>query len=222
MPKTSESIKEIVGALINFNKKFKGINADAANPFFKNNYISFDSIVGLRNKLAEEGLVMFQSVGTTEDGGASSIVTTLAHSSGEWIQSDALVLKPVKSDPQGVGSAISYGKRYQLAAMLGIAEVVDDDGNQASGTTNTPAANQIYNQSTDGANKQNKAPAAQQTPTGMTEEQATRMTAAIKGKGLTRDQAISICKKTTGKESASQLTSAEAEKVILAYQNFNG
>lgn len=219
MPKTSESIKEIIGALINFNKKFKGINADAANPFFKNNYISFDSIVGLRNKLADEGLVMFQSVGTTEDGGASSIVTTLAHSSGEWIQTDPLVLKPVKSDPQGVGSAISYGKRYQAAAILGIAEVVDDDGNAASGTHNTEKATQIYNQNAPVYNTSTQKTVA---PSNMTEEQATRMTAAIKTKGLTREQAIGICKKVTGKESASLLTPQEAEKVILAYQNFNG
>ena len=57
------------------------------------------------------------------------------HSSGQWI-SEALVMRPVKDDPQGVGSCITYARRYALAAIAGVAPE-DDDGNAASRPTST-------------------------------------------------------------------------------------
>ena len=59
------------------------------------------------------------------------VETILAHESGEWIQSD-LCLPLAKHDPQGVGSAVTYGRRYGLAAIVGIVADIDDDGNAAS------------------------------------------------------------------------------------------
>jgi hypothetical protein len=55
----------------------------------------------------------------------------LMHSSGEWISGE-LEMTPVKSDPQGIGSAITYARRYTLASIAGIA-TEDDDGNAAAG-----------------------------------------------------------------------------------------
>jgi len=55
----------------------------------------------------------------------------LMHSSGEWISGE-LEMNPVKNDPQGIGSAITYARRYTLAGIAGIA-TEDDDGNAASG-----------------------------------------------------------------------------------------
>jgi hypothetical protein len=60
------------------------------------------------------------------------VETILTHTSGQWIQSE-LALPLLKADPQGVGSAITYGRRYGLAAIIGIVADVDDDGNAASG-----------------------------------------------------------------------------------------
>jgi hypothetical protein len=60
------------------------------------------------------------------------IVTFLAHSSGEWIKS-VLDMPVVKSDPQGVGSAITYGRRYAYSGMVSVASEADDDGNAATG-----------------------------------------------------------------------------------------
>jgi hypothetical protein len=59
------------------------------------------------------------------------VETMLAHSSGEWVRGK-VAMKPVKNDPQGVGSCITYARRYSLAAIVGVAPE-DDDGNQASG-----------------------------------------------------------------------------------------
>jgi hypothetical protein len=59
------------------------------------------------------------------------VVTTLFHSSGQWISSE-LPMIPRDASPQGMGSALTYGRRYGLCPLIGIAQV-DDDGNQASG-----------------------------------------------------------------------------------------
>jgi hypothetical protein len=65
------------------------------------------------------------------------LVTTLAHSSGEFVIGEYPVI-PVKNDPQGYGSAITYARRYALSAMLSVA-AEDDDGEAASGRTTVPA-----------------------------------------------------------------------------------
>ena len=55
-------------------------------------------------------------------------------------------MKPQKNDPQSMGSCITYAKRYQLAALLGICESVDDDGNKATYPDKTPQSkeNKVY------------------------------------------------------------------------------
>jgi hypothetical protein len=56
-------------------------------------------------------------------------MTLLIHSSGEWLQSGLTLRdqsKDIATSPQTIGGLISYGRRYSLSAMLGIAE---DEGN---------------------------------------------------------------------------------------------
>jgi hypothetical protein len=67
------------------------------------------------------------------------VVTTLLHASGQWIRSH-LPMIPRDASPQGMGSALTYGRRYGFAAIVGVAQV-DDDGNQASGR---PAPKEIH------------------------------------------------------------------------------
>ena len=83
----------------------------------------------IRPLLAKNGLSVVQTFTAWADG--PTIVTTLMHKSGQWVSSE-LFLKPAKSDPQGVGSAITYARRYALAAMVGVVADEDDDGNAAS------------------------------------------------------------------------------------------
>ena len=98
------------------------------NPFFKSRYAALDSILSLvRPILARHGLIVMQSTGG--DGTYASVTTTILHSSGEWIRSDNLVIRPSKVDAQGIGSALTYARRYSLSAILGIAGDDDADGN---------------------------------------------------------------------------------------------
>lgn len=129
-PMQSESIAKLAEALSKAQGKIKGAAKDTANPFFKSKYADLASVWdACRDQLSAHGLSVIQ---TTEDGlEYVTIITTLSHSSGEWIRG-RLTMKPVKNDPQGVGSAITYARRYALAAIVGVAPE-DDDGEAASG-----------------------------------------------------------------------------------------
>jgi len=125
----SESVKNIVPALIKVQSEITNVAKNADNPFFKSKYADLPTIIEhSRHLLCENGLVIVQTNEPHDSG--IVVVTTIYHSSGEWIQGK-LRLTPTKNDPQQCGSAITYGRRYGLAAILNIAQE-DDDGNLAS------------------------------------------------------------------------------------------
>lgn len=109
------------------------------NPHFRSKYADLSSVIdALKPALVKHGLAYVQT--TRESDGHVTLVTTLAHKSGEWIRGFYPV-RPVKSDPQGLGSAMSYARRYALAAITGVAAVdEDDDGNAASGNASPTQA----------------------------------------------------------------------------------
>ena len=122
----SEQINELATALLQAQKSMDNATKDAKNPFFKNQYATLESVIdATKVPLADNGLVIIQTM--LPD---NIIVTTMLHTSGQWIRS-YLSMTPTKNDPQGIGSAITYGRRYALAAICGITQV-DDDGNDAS------------------------------------------------------------------------------------------
>lgn len=82
-----------------------------------------------RGPLAENGLAVVQTV--TTDGAAALVTTLLAHSSGQWIE-ETLTMTAADASPQRIGSAITYGRRYALGAIVGVVTDDDDDGKAAS------------------------------------------------------------------------------------------
>ena len=120
----SEQINELVKALIQAQAEFKPIIKDSTNPFFKSKYATLDTVIDATSEaLRKHGLVVIQ---TMQD---DSLITTLAHTSGQWISGSAL-LHAVKQDPQGMGSAITYQRRYGYCAIVQCAPSdEDDDGN---------------------------------------------------------------------------------------------
>jgi hypothetical protein len=123
----SESIKNLVGALIKAQSEIKLVEKGATNPFFKSKYADLPAIDHeYKRVFPKHGLVVSQLIE------GSTLVTILAHESGEYVLS-AATLNPVKNDPQGLGSAITYMRRYALGAICGIvASEDDDDGNHSS------------------------------------------------------------------------------------------
>lgn len=127
----SESIVNLAKALVTFNTEVKIIEKDAKNPHFKNDYATLDTIINeVRPLLAKHGLVIMQFPGG--DGENYTLRTMLIHESGEWIESEPLTMRPVKNDPQGIGSCTTYARRYSLSAMLSLNTGEDDDGNHAT------------------------------------------------------------------------------------------
>jgi hypothetical protein len=126
----SESIKELAAALAKAQADIKAVGKDRTNPHFKNKYATLDAIMdAVRPVLAKCGLSVIQSASEAVQG--FTVTTTLLHSSGEWIES--VVPVPVsKQDAQGVGSAITYGRRYGVSALLALATDEDDDGQAAA------------------------------------------------------------------------------------------
>lgn len=135
MSEQSDSIKELASALAKAQGKITGALKDSANPFFKSKYADLASVWdACRAALSENGLAVAQFPESDEKGLA--VVTIIAHSSGEWMRS-RLHLTPKDDTPQAAGSAITYGRRYALAAAVGVAQI-DDDGNAASGKKDEP------------------------------------------------------------------------------------
>ena len=120
----SENIAEIIKALIKIQPQLKPAIKDKANPFLKSKYADLSGVWdSCRDLLKESGLAVVQVCGIGDNG--SYLETILMHESGQWI-SGKYPLKPVKDDdPQAMGSAMTYARRYNLAAILGI--VTDDD-----------------------------------------------------------------------------------------------
>ena len=128
----SESITNIAKALILFHGKVGKIRKDSKNPFFKNTYASLANILESTNDpLNESGLTITQF-----PIGENGLTTILIHAeSGEFMQAEYHMV-PVKDDPQGRGSALTYMRRYALSAILALVIDSDDDGNEASGIVN--------------------------------------------------------------------------------------
>ena len=127
----SENITDLAKALLCVQRTVQPVTKDAENPFTKSWYASLNSVMdACRNALIENGIWMCQYPVPVEQSNFLGLVTKLTHAeSGQWQSSLAVVPLP-KADPQGMGSAITYARRYALTAMLGMV-TEDDDGEGA-------------------------------------------------------------------------------------------
>ena len=126
-------MKAISAALVKAQSQFKPVAKDSENPFFKSNYADLSSILqSVMPVLTSNGLGLSQPMKV--DNGITILCTKLIHESGEVMESEMVL--PIVQDPQKFGSLITYYKRYQLQAMLGIStQDEDDDANFASNKT---------------------------------------------------------------------------------------
>ena len=125
----SESIKEIATALNKAQAEMSGAQKKSKNPFFKSSYANLEEVINcVKEPFMNNGLSYMQWPIASD--GYAGVETIIMHTSGEWISSE-LLLKCSKNDPQGMGSAITYARRYSLQAAAGVPSE-DDDGNKAS------------------------------------------------------------------------------------------
>lgn len=159
----SENLHELGEALANVQQQVEHVVRDAKNPYFKSEYTTLTSVwKTLKEVLPKHGLSVIQTIGrvTTEDNASVfenieeretvgdivkvkektrsksitlvEVTTMLLHKSGQWVR-DTQDVPLTKVDAQGTGAAITYGRRYGLAAICGLCPELDDDGETAVG-----------------------------------------------------------------------------------------
>ena len=137
--KHSESIALLAGALAKAQLQIEPASKNATNPHFRSHYADLASIWdACRGPLNTNGLSIVQFPCDGEVG-RTGLCTMLLHSSGEFI-SEVVTTRSQKDDPQGLGSALTYLRRYALAAVVGVTATEDDDGNAASTPANSRAS----------------------------------------------------------------------------------
>ena len=124
----SENIKEISAALAKAQADIEGASKSSENPHFRSKYADLGNVWdACRGPLTKNGLSVHQGVRANGD---MRLVTTVMHQSGQWIEDDGIPLMLDKQNMQGLGSALTYARRYGLMGAVGIAPE-DDDGNAA-------------------------------------------------------------------------------------------
>lgn len=124
----SDAVNELTEALAKAQGAIENATMDKSNPYFKSRYASLASVRdSIKKPLSEHGLSITQTIQMRLEG--MVLVTTLWHSSGQWLSSDYPL--PKDATPQELGSALTYGRRYSLAALICNSADEDDDGNAA-------------------------------------------------------------------------------------------
>lgn len=136
----SESIKLLAVALAKAQAVMEDAKKSSNNPYFRSRYADLQSVWdAARKPLTDNGLSVVQIPGKDSQG--HYLDTLLLHNSGEWIEG-RMYTSPVKDDPQGIGSAITYARRYSLQSFVGIAPD-DDDGEASMGRGNAQIRGKI-------------------------------------------------------------------------------
>ena len=131
----SDNIAALAAALARAQGAIVGARKDSANPFFKSRYADLASVwEACRAPLAANELCVVQAIDII--GERPVLISTLAHSSGEWIKSITPVLSKDDS-PQAFASALTYARRISLSALVGVS-AIDDDGEAAQGRQSLP------------------------------------------------------------------------------------
>jgi hypothetical protein len=153
--KWSAETDKILPLMLDVQINVSPVVKNAANTFFNSNYADLNTVWHtLAPLLADKGLLVTQ--GGAINNGKPTLVTRVSDAeSGQWVESEA-PLDGGKTDPQGIGSAITYQRRYSLCAMFGLM-LADDDGNAAQPRQNTQPQRQ---------NAPSQRPAQRQAPQG--------------------------------------------------------
>jgi hypothetical protein len=128
--KTDDAVAVFAEAFVKLQAAIRPAIKDATNPAFRSKYADLGAVwEAVKQPLTDNGFSVIQS--PDFDGDTMWLRTTILHVSGERVEG-RYPLRPVKQDPQGFGSALTYARRYSLSAMLGVVADDDDDGNAAS------------------------------------------------------------------------------------------
>ena len=175
----SDQINELAAALAAAQTEMANASKNAVNTHFTSKYADLGEILNtVRQPLAKHGLSLVQ-MPAYEDG-VVCVETLLMHASGQWLRGSCSAAVQ-KADPQGIGSATTYLRRYSAASICGIAQE-DDDGNAAG--VSAPARKAAPKQ--DRAARKPEAGAAPDAPA--TEDQIKKIRADMENPHITDDE----------------------------------
>lgn len=127
--RTSEKLDQIIPSIIALQAEIRPVKAESKNPFFNSTYADLGSVwSSVHPLLAKNGLCVIS--GGESSGSKDYLETTIFHSSGQWVSCMFPIVSKDPNDPQKLGSAITYLRRYSLCSLLGVV-TGDDDGEGA-------------------------------------------------------------------------------------------
>lgn len=129
--KTSTTFKEMIPDLIKAQALIKPILKKGENPHFHSDYAEYKDVVEEVKRVLNENSMWLSHPCHIVESGALVMETVVVHTSGEWISNELPVINKAGTD-QGLGSSLTYTKRYSLEALMGISTTGDDDGNAAT------------------------------------------------------------------------------------------
>ena len=126
----SDTIGKLAGALAKAQSQMTMVEGKSTNPFFNSKYASLAAVLEVAMPaLNANEVALVQGNRWDSSNNGFYITSMLMHSSGEWIKSE-IRMPLAKKDAHGVGAATTFGRRYLLSSMVGVAQA-DDDGNGA-------------------------------------------------------------------------------------------
>lgn len=190
MQLNSDQINEIASALSKAQSIMKPAIKDKKNPHFRNLYASLNSVIeASKEALSVNGLSVSQQI--TEIGDKTFLVSTLMHTSGQYLRS-YLAIKSDVSTPQKLGACLTYYRRYSLSSLIGIDAEEDDDGNEASKPTS-------------------KSVEQPKPPLKITPEQAEQITCLIEGNEDLKKKVLTTMKSKFGSDQMNDIPAAAFE-----------
>ena len=139
---TKSKVYNLRSAMLEFQKLAITAKKDGKNPHFRSNYSTLESVITAVNQGNQFGLFFTQEidyvyVSHMETKSEVVVVTTVRHVNDEstYVSKLPIILSSANyENPQKIGSAITYAKRYTLQSVYGLPSE-DDDGNEASKPT---------------------------------------------------------------------------------------
>jgi ERF superfamily len=206
MLEMSAQINELATALAKAQGTIGLAAKDAENPFFHSMYASLAAIrETIRVPLANNGLAYVQAAST--NGARVTVQTMLLHTSGQFIKAE-LTLQAKDDGPQSIGSAISYGKRYLLAAMTGVVAEEEDDDGEAASARPAPAR----------PTKSRPAPKPPEAAAGLTTPQRKKLFATAREHGWTNEEVKAEMERAFGCTSTHELHPADLDQLLNLLQ----
>lgn len=136
-------LNELAAALAQAQAEIEPAPRDSANPYFKSKYASLPAVrEAMRGAFAKHGLSVVQMPEVID--GQLRLRTLLLHSSGQSLDCGSLAANVDLENPQKIGSAITYFRRYALAAISQTVADEDDDANAASQKAKLSKRDQSY------------------------------------------------------------------------------